>query len=108
MVGAASGGVLAGLFTLRRYIERAPLLRRLMLAPPAGNDLAERTRREALVDWHHLIGQHGTTTTPLTPSGKARFGEELVDVISDGEALPCGAPVTVVDVRGNRILVERS
>jgi len=46
------------------------------------------------------------TITQLTPSGKARFGDARVDVISDGEVVPCGTDVVVVEVRGNEVLVR--
>ena len=106
MVVASGGGVIAGLVVLRRYIDRAPLLRRMMLSPPVGEELDELGRRESLVDWGHLMGQQGTTTTPLTPSGKARFGDELVNVITEGVAVSCHSAVEVVDVTGNRVLVR--
>jgi membrane-bound ClpP family serine protease len=106
MVAASAGGVVAGLMVLRRYAHRAPLLRRVMLTPPEGAERDERMRRESLVDWRHLIGQRGLTTTPLTPSGKARFGDELVDVITDGVAVKRGEEIVVVDVVGNRVVVD--
>ena len=42
----------------------------------------------------------------MTPSGKAMFGDELVDVITDGIVIPKGSHVRVVEVTGNRVLVE--
>jgi membrane-bound ClpP family serine protease len=87
-------------------MHRAPLLRNVMLSPPEGEERQQRDRRELLVDWSHLVGQQGTTTTPLTPSGKARFGDEVVDVITDGIAVPRGAQVVVVDAVGNRVVVD--
>ena len=62
--------------------------------------------REALVDWEFLLGQQGYTTTPLTPSGKARFGEHLVQVTSGSGAVSSSQSITVVDVQGNRVLIE--
>jgi membrane-bound ClpP family serine protease len=46
------------------------------------------------------------TTTRLTPGGKARFGDDLVDVISDSELIEPSTPVSVVQVIGNRVLVR--
>jgi membrane-bound ClpP family serine protease len=106
MVAASGGGVIAGLVMLRRYLHRAPLIRRVVLAPPEGEELDERGRRESLVDFRHLIGQQGLTTTPLTPSGKARFGQQRIDVITEGMAVPRGATVVVVEVLGNRVIVQ--
>ena len=62
--------------------------------------------RESLVDFEHLLGHSGVASTQLTPSGKARFGGQLVDVIADGEVIDRGAEVVVVEVQGNRVLVR--
>ena len=53
------------------------------------------------------MGATGTTSTQLTPGGKARFGDQLVDVMADGEAIDRGTPVKVVEVQGSRVLVRR-
>ena len=64
------------------------------------------TGLESLVDWNYLEGKRGVTTTQLTPSGKARFGDDVVNVISDGLLVPRGTSIRVVQVLGNRVLVE--
>ena len=56
--------------------------------------------------FENLLGTRGTTTTQLTPSGKARFGDQLVDVMADGEMIASGTEVVVREVHGNRILVR--
>lgn len=106
IVVAATGGVSVGLIVLRRFLEQAPLLRRVMLEPVKGEELAELQRREALGHLDHLLGQEGKTTTPLVPSGKARFGDEIVDVTSDGRAIDPGASIRVIEVRGNHVFVK--
>jgi membrane-bound ClpP family serine protease len=104
---AASGiGVIAVAVILRSYLPRAPLLNRMMLEPPVGEEAREIGRRETLVHHHDLVGRQGTTTTQLTPCGKARFGDRLIDVIADGEVIERGAMVEVVNVHGNRVLVK--
>ncbi|MHB8902611.1 MAG: NfeD family protein, partial [Thermoguttaceae bacterium] len=72
---------------------------------PAG-EAREAARHEALVDYGDLVGSCGMTTTQLTPSGKARFHDRLVDVIADCEVVPRGSQVEVVEVRGNRVFVR--
>jgi membrane-bound ClpP family serine protease len=105
MVLAAGGGVGAGLVVLRKFMDRAPVLRRIILAPPGGAQYEELARREALVDFSHLLGQVGMTISPLVPAGKARFGNEFVSVISDGDIISKGTPVKVTRVTGNRVEV---
>ena len=78
----------------------------MLLQPPSGAELEHITIREALVDFRDLMGQTGTATTPLMPSGKARFGGRLVDVIARGEVIERGTRVVVVEVRGNHVLVQ--
>ena len=62
--------------------------------------------QEAMVHFDSLVGKRGVAITQLTPSGKARFGDARVDVISDGDVVACGTDVVVVEVRGNEVLVR--
>jgi membrane-bound ClpP family serine protease len=106
MMVAAVGGACISLALMRRYMHRAPLLRRLMLPPSDPEALHELERRESLVDFTYLFGKRGTTTTPLLPSGKARFGDTIVDVISDGQEIARNMPIVVTEVIGNRVRVR--
>jgi membrane-bound serine protease (ClpP class) len=99
-------GVVIAAMVLERWLPRAPILSQMLLEPPAGEEAEEISRRESLVDLDGFVGTRGTTTTQLTPSGKARFGDMLVDVITDGDVVPRGTPIEVVEVRGNRVLVR--
>jgi membrane-bound ClpP family serine protease len=105
-VALAGTGVFASLLVLRRYLHRMPIFGRIMLMPPAGEDLGDLQRREALVDYTHLVGQVGITRTQLTPSGKAVFGDRVVDVITDGEVVAKGSAVEVVEAHGSRVIVR--
>jgi membrane-bound serine protease (ClpP class) len=105
-IAVACLGMVAVAFFLRSRLPRSPVLNRLMLEPPEGDEAATISRRESLVNFQDLVGSQGTTTTQLTPSGKARFGDLLVDVIADSEVIPPGAAIEVVAVRGNRVLVK--
>ena len=53
------------------------------------------------------VGQTGRATTILRPSGKARFGDLLIDVTSDGPFIEPGSLVEVIDVHGSRVTVKR-
>lgn len=107
MVTAAGAGVIISLIVFRKYLHKAPLVNRMMLQPPEGDQLNELSRREALATFDHLVHKRGVTITPLTPAGKARFGDEYVDVISDGDFLPRDADVYVIEATGNRVVVKR-
>jgi membrane-bound ClpP family serine protease len=77
----------------------------MLLAPVEDEELEELQQREAIVHCGHLAGKRGTTTTRLNPAGKARFGDEVVDVIGEGELIERGTDVNVASVQGSRIVV---
>jgi membrane-bound serine protease (ClpP class) len=108
MVAAGMAGGLAAIFAVRRFLPDTPYFNRMMLKPPAPQERDERSRRESLAVLDHLHGKRGSATTPLVPAGKAQFGDQLVDVRSDGEFLPKGTPVVVSDVTGNIVVVRRA
>jgi membrane-bound ClpP family serine protease len=105
MMGAGLGTAVA-VAVIRRYVAHTPMFNRMLLAPPSNEELSTIAEREALASLSHLVGRQGMTTTPLMPSGKAQFGEQLVDVLADGEFVDRGRTVEVVEVRGNRVLVR--
>ena len=53
------------------------------------------------------IGDTGLAMTPLRPSGKARMGDEIFDVITEGEFLEKGTPIIISEIRGNRVIVSK-
>ena len=77
-----------------------------MLNPPQGEEAEDIGRKELLLNLEDFVGRRGTTTTQLTPGGKARFGDKLIDVITDGDVLPSETEIEVVEVYGNRVVVE--
>jgi membrane-bound serine protease (ClpP class) len=105
-VAGAMGGLLVGIFFLRKWLPRATFLGRLVLEPPDEVEREDIGRRELLVDRQELVGQRGVTATPLYPAGKVRLGDALIDVVADGEMIERGKTVEVVEVRGNRVLVR--
>jgi membrane-bound ClpP family serine protease len=104
VVGGA--GALSALVLMRKALPHAPFFNRLMLPPPEGEELDEIEQREALAHYEHLVGKVGVVCTPLAPAGKARFGDEVVDVLSDGEWAPAGTRVVVSSVRGAHVKVS--
>lgn len=53
-----------------------------------------------------LVGSVGQAVTDLRPSGTALFGDERVDVVSEGGWIASGTPVTVVRAEGYRHVVR--
>ncbi len=52
------------------------------------------------------LGQTGTTISYLRPSGKAQFGEQILDVVSQGDLIPKGTPVRIIGFNGTNAVVE--
>jgi membrane-bound serine protease (ClpP class) len=55
-----------------------------------------------------LLGAMGVAETNLRPSGKGRFGDRLVDVVTEGDMIERGSPITIVEVQGSRVVVKRA
>ncbi|MSR25834.1 MAG: hypothetical protein EXS06_02280 [Planctomycetaceae bacterium] len=100
ILGAAVGVTILAIFA-RRWLPESRLFRHVLLAPPGENEA------DSLGDpLESLVGREGETTSRLAPSGKARLGGEIHDVVSDGYLIEPGMPVAVVAVRGGRLLVR--
>ena len=98
---------LGAALVLRHYLPQSPLFRRAMLMPPDEADRIEQEQREQLAHYEHLIGRVGTATTDLLPAGRAEIDGELVDVMTDGDAIDRGERVEVVQASSSRVVVKR-
>ena len=54
-----------------------------------------------------LVGKEGITATVLNPVGIAEFDGVRLNVVSEGSYLEKGAPVRVLQVEGNKIIVRK-
>jgi membrane-bound ClpP family serine protease len=107
MMAAGMAGGIVSVAVIRRILPDTPYFNRMLLQPPRADEREALSRREALVKWEHLLNKRGETTTPLVPAGKAQFGDDLVDCISNGELIAKGTPVIVEEVAGNRVVVRK-
>lgn len=73
---------------------------------PVSDEIEQVRRSECRVDYADLLGQTGIATTRLVPSGKGKFGERLIDVLSDGDLIEAGKEIRVVEVVGSRVVVR--
>ncbi|MBA2433243.1 MAG: serine protease [Chthoniobacterales bacterium] len=105
LIAMLTAGVLIAL--LARYLPRTGLYRRFVLSAdlPSGPSLTGAPR-EFLPSLGVAPGAEGTALTMLRPSGKARFADHVVDVVSEGDFIPSGAAVAVVSVDGMRVVVK--
>ncbi|MEM7784350.1 MAG: NfeD family protein [Planctomycetota bacterium] len=103
VIGAGMG-ILCAIFALQKVIPNSPYFKRLLLDPSRKSGI-DGVDPEAVVDWGHLEGLSGTTTTRLFPAGKARIGGKVYDVISRGQMIEKGEAIEVVEAIGNRVVV---
>lgn len=98
---------------LNRFLPSIPFLNRLILTPPgyatAGTDGPRLN--PALISSRPAAGlvppgTEGIAASALRPSGKAVFGDQYVDVVSDGAYIDHGTRIEVIRVAGNRIIVR--
>lgn len=53
-----------------------------------------------------LPGQRGEALSALRPAGRARFGERIIDVVSQGDFIDRGERIEVLRVAGNKVVVH--
>ncbi len=99
-----------------RYLPEMPILKHLILTPPnlsGATDVdAPRLRPDMLggavaAGLECLLHQEGEALTTLRPAGKARFGEQMIDVQSQGDFIDPGEKIVVTEVVGNKIVVRK-
>jgi membrane-bound serine protease (ClpP class) len=109
---AVMAAVACGAVVLGRYFPSIPFLNRLILKPEpwtgsGDEDSLAKPSAEGYDSLAYLVGETGRTTTMLRPSGKARFGDQLMDVTADGFFIEPDSLVEVIDVQGSKVIVRR-
>lgn len=100
-----------GVAVVGRFLPSIPLFNKMILKPEPwdGVDPDDPTAKptgDEYASLSFLMGETGRTTSVLRPTGKARFGEMLVDVTADGFYIEPDTLVEVVDVQGARVVVR--
>jgi membrane-bound serine protease (ClpP class) len=92
---------------LAKYLPRTSFYQRfaLVTSNPSGPSLGNPEQHFANAV-RLTPGAQGVAVSMLRPSGKARFADQLVDVITDGEFVSAETPVTVVQTDGMRVVVK--
>ena len=88
-----------------RLLPRTPLYGRLVMA--GTQQTAEGYVTQTAEEVEAGLGQRGTTTSMLRPTGWGRFGDTKFRIVSRGEFIPKNVSVEIVEVEGNRYVVER-
>lgn len=88
---------------LARFFPHLPFFRGLILAasPVSGPSLETPAPLRPTV----LAGMTGVSRSMLRPAGKAEIGDQLVDVVTDGEFIAAGTPIRVIEAGAARVVV---
>jgi membrane-bound ClpP family serine protease len=107
MFGISLVAAIVAAFVLAWYLPHLPYAGRLVLAPPGEEEESEADPLGPAPDARTgLLGAIGVAATTLRPAGKARFGDDYLDVIAEGDYVNAGSRVQVIELEGNRIVVK--
>ncbi len=54
-----------------------------------------------------LLGLEGVSRSDLRPGGTAQFADQKLDVVTRGDFIPHDSKIRIVEIHGNRIVVEK-
>lgn len=94
--------MIAGYLAIR-YLPHLCVTRKMFVLEPPKPTTAKPAAPDVL---NVKAGDIGQAATPLRPSGWVLFGDEKVDVVSEGEFLKKGTTVEVVRVEGHKVVVR--
>ncbi len=101
-LGYAVVGSLVALLILARLLPRTPIYGTLVT-----QGASAMTSVAAQAQTHTgLVGSEGVAQSPLRPGGKAQFGDDLLDVVTQGEMIPPGTRVRIIGFSGADAIVE--
>ena len=112
VVGLSMGfvGFIVLAWLLSKYLPRIQFLSGLILAPAVPRQSGEiplsmTTPPESKTVSVNL-GDAGEVVSILRPTGKAKFGDAIVDVVAEAEFLDKGTKVEIIEIHGNRVIVK--
>jgi len=105
LIALVASGVV--IWILARYLPRTSLYRRfaLMTSNPSGTSMAGVTTT-SVAPARLAPGMTGTALSMLRPSGKAKFAEHVIDVVTEGEFISPGTQVSIVQADPLRVVVR--
>jgi membrane-bound serine protease (ClpP class) len=113
VVGLSTGfvGFIVLAWLLSKYLPRIQFLSGLILAPAVPRQSGEIPLSMTTPPESNTVsvnlGDAGEVVSILRPTGKAKFGDAIVDVVAEAEFLDKGTKVEIIEVRGNRVVVKK-
>jgi membrane-bound serine protease (ClpP class) len=98
----ALGVSLVIMTVLAKFLPKTSIYRRLVSQGASGETaMAEQQKEQA-----SRIGEKGVAISNLRPGGKAQFGNEILDVITQGDMIAKGQAVRIIGHSGTEAIVE--
>lgn len=97
-------GAALGIWAVSRILPKTPIYRALV-SQSASGVMTESALSEQQTSRQ---GMEGITVSNLRPGGKAQFGDQIIDVVSQGDLIPKGTRVRIIGARGSDALVEEA
>ena len=86
-----------------RWWPHTPMGKRLLLDAPTSEEVLPDTPMRRL---RELVGKTGVAKTVMLPAGAVEVEGQTIDAISAGMPIEIGQHVRIVEVRGNRVVVQ--
>jgi membrane-bound serine protease (ClpP class) len=90
------------IWVLSRVLPRTPFYPQLVSQSVSGSASVVKMEQAHAAQ----IGREGVALSPLRPGGKAQFGDQILDVITQGDMIAKGARVKIVGHSGAEAVVE--
>jgi len=113
VVGLSAGfaGFIVLAWLLSKYLPRIQFLSGLILVPAVPRQSSEiplsMTTPPKSKTVSVKMGDSGKVVSILRPTGKAQFGDAIVDVVAEAEFLDKGTKVEIIEIQGNRVVVKK-
>lgn len=88
-----------------KLLPKTPLYGRLVLADRQLPGGGYSVQTPDVVD--AVVGKEGIASSMLRPTGRGRFGDKTLQVVSLNEFIEEGTPIVIVQAEGNRYVVDR-
>jgi len=96
--------VLVLIFTYRSATRGGGISRTLILKTTEDKDKGYVGVRES----KEMVGLEGVALTQLRPTGTGEFGGIRIDVVSEGDFIPKGSKIKIIEVKSYRTIVART
>jgi membrane-bound serine protease (ClpP class) len=96
------GGSFVAIWLLSQFLPKTSFYSALVSHGVSG----DRALRVQEKEQKQRIGEIGVAQSNLRPGGKAQFGDDLLDVITQGDMIPKGARVRITGYSGADAIVE--